>query len=66
MTEDSDFEIGNLVGFAKVHHKIIPRRKRGRGSGLGSFQKFGVFPLIFMQWLKVYRLQIWYIFSVAN
>ena len=28
MTEGSDFEIGILGGFAKVHHKILPRRKR--------------------------------------
>jgi len=27
MTEGSDFKIGNLVEFAKVHHKILPRRK---------------------------------------
>jgi len=41
------------VGFAKAHHKIPPRRKGGRGPGLGSYQIFGVFPLIFMQLLKV-------------
>jgi len=27
--EDSDFKIGGLVAFAKAHHKIPPRRKRG-------------------------------------
>ena len=34
MTENSDFKIGRLVGFAKAHHKIPPRIKRGRGPGL--------------------------------
>jgi len=34
-TEDSDFKIGRLVGFAKAHHKIPPRRKEGRGPKLG-------------------------------
>jgi len=29
--EDSDFKICNLVGFAKAHHKIPPRRKKGVG-----------------------------------
>jgi len=52
-TEDGDFKIGMMVGFAKAHHKIPPRRKRGRGPGLGDCQRFGGFPLIFMQWLKV-------------
>ena len=44
MTEDSDFRIGNLVAFAKVHHKILPRRKRGRGPGLGKLPKIWGFP----------------------
>jgi len=35
MTESSDFIINRLVGFAKAHHKIPPRRIRGRGPGLG-------------------------------
>jgi len=34
-TEGSDFKIGRLVGFAKAHHKIPPR-KSGRGHGLGE------------------------------
>jgi len=40
-TEDSDFKIGRLVGFAKAHHKIPPRRKwtwpwaRGAPKNLG-------------------------------
>jgi len=38
-TKTSDFKIGRLVGFAKAHHKIPPRRTRGRGSGLGESQK---------------------------
>jgi len=48
-TEGSDFKIGMLVGFATACRQIPPRGKRGRGYS----QKFGVFPLIFMQWLKV-------------
>jgi len=28
-TEDSNFKIGRLVGFAKAHHKIPPKRKKG-------------------------------------
>jgi len=38
-TEDSDFKIGRLVGFAKAHHKIPPRRKRGRGPVPGKLPK---------------------------
>jgi len=52
-SEDIDFKLGMQLEFAKAHHKIPPRRKRGRGTGLGELPKFGVFPLIFMQWLKV-------------
>ena len=44
MTEGSDFKIGNLVGFAKFYHNIIPRRKRGRGPGLEKFPKIWGFP----------------------
>jgi len=28
-TEDSDFKIGRQVGFAKAHHKILPKRTLG-------------------------------------
>jgi len=35
MTENSDFKIGWLVGFAKAHHKI-PRRRKKRAPGLGE------------------------------
>jgi len=52
-TEGSDFKTGRLVGFAKAHHKIPPKSKRGRGPGLWEFPKIWVFPLIFTQWLKV-------------
>ena len=38
-TEDSDFKIGRLVGFAKAHHKSKPRRKRGRGPELRQLSK---------------------------
>jgi len=41
-TEDSDFKIGRLVGFA--HHKIPPRRKRGRGPVLGELPNISGFP----------------------
>jgi len=34
-TENSDFKIGTLVGFAKAHHKILPI-KRGREPVLGE------------------------------
>jgi len=44
MTECSDFKIGRLVGFAKAHHKIPPRRKRGRGPGLRELQSIWGFP----------------------
>ena len=43
-TEGSDFKIGRLVGFDKAHHKIPPRRKRGRGPGLGELPKMWGFP----------------------
>jgi len=52
-TEDSNFKIGRLVGFAEAHHKIPPRRNRGRGLGLWELPKIRDFLLIFMQWLKV-------------
>jgi len=35
-TEDSDFKIGRQVGFAKAHHKILPKRKSKRGHRLGE------------------------------
>jgi len=43
-SEDSDFKIGKLVGFARANHKIPPRRKRGRGPGLGELPKIWSFP----------------------
>jgi len=36
MAEASDFEFGMQLGFAKAHHKIIPRGKSGGGLGLGE------------------------------
>jgi len=42
-TEGSDFKIGRLVGFAKTHHKISPRRKKGVALGLGV-PKYVGFP----------------------
>jgi len=41
--EDSDFQIGRQVGFAKAHHKIPPRES-GRGHRLGELRKFLGFP----------------------
>jgi len=43
-TEDSDFKIGRLAGFAKAHHKIPPERKKGRGPGLGKLPEISDFP----------------------
>jgi len=43
-TEDSDFKIGRLVEFAKGHHKIPPRRKKGRCLGLEDLPKIWCFP----------------------
>jgi len=43
-TEDRDFKIGRMVGFAKAHHKIPPRRKIGRGPLLGELPKIWGFP----------------------
>jgi len=40
MVEASDFKFGTQLGFAKTHHKIIPRGKRGGGVGLGSSQNW--------------------------
>jgi len=39
--------------FAKGHHEITPRRKSGRGPGLGKLPKTFGFPLIFLQRLKL-------------
>jgi len=33
MAEGSDFEIGNLVGFAKVRHNILPEEKESVALG---------------------------------
>jgi len=40
----SDFKFGMLLEFAKAHHKITPRRKIGRGPGLGELPKILGFP----------------------
>jgi len=42
-TEDSDFEIGRQMGFAKAHHKISPRRKSERVDELGELPKILMF-----------------------
>jgi len=51
--EASDFKFGMQLEFAKAHHKITPRGKVGLALRKGTSQIFGVFPLIFMQWLKI-------------
>ena len=44
-TEGNDFTIGRLLGFAKDHHKIPPRRKKtGRGFGLRELSKIWGIP----------------------
>jgi len=35
----SNFKFGMLLEFAKAHHKIVPRGKRGGGLGLGEVRK---------------------------
>ena len=44
-TEGSDFKIGRQVGFAKAHHKILPRIKSGRDHKLGELPKILRFPI---------------------
>jgi len=40
--ESGDFTFDMPLGFAKIHHKITPRRKVGVALGYGSYAKFGV------------------------
>ena len=40
MAEASDFKLGTLLGFAKVHHKITPIGKSAGALGLGELPKF--------------------------
>ena len=49
MAEASDFKFGTQLGFAKAHHEITPREKRGGGLGLEKLPKILGFPIIFMQ-----------------
>ena len=44
MAEASEFKFGMLLGFAKAHHKITPRKKSGRGPGLAELPKIFGFP----------------------
>ena len=48
--EARDFKFGRRMGL--VHHKIAPRRKSGRGPGLGELPKILESPLIFLQRLQ--------------
>ena len=43
--EALDFKFGKPLGFTKAHHKI-PRRRSGRGPGLGELPKIFEFPFI--------------------
>jgi len=42
--EASDFKFGMLLGFAPGHHKITPKEKSGRSTGLGKLPKILGFP----------------------
>ena len=46
--EASDFKFGTALGFAKAHHNITPRGKRGSGLGLGELLKILGFPLQYL------------------
>ena len=48
-----NFNFGKLLGFAKPHHKIIPRGKVGVVLGSGRSQKFWGSPIILLQRLKL-------------
>ena len=48
MAEASDFKFGKPLGFAKAHHKIIPRLKSGRSSGLRELPNIWGSLLIFL------------------
>ena len=66
MIEGSDFKIGSLAGFAKVHHKILSRRKGGRGPGLGKLPKIWGFPFNIYAMAETIDFIFWYTVSVAN
>jgi len=51
--EVSDFKFGTQLRFAKAHHKIQLEKKVDVALGWGSSPKFGAFPLIFLQRLKL-------------
>jgi len=51
--EASDFKFGMVFEISKAHHKITPRGKSGRGSGLGELPKIWGSSLIFLQRLKL-------------
>ena len=42
-TKNSNFKIGRLVGFAKAHHKVLPRKKRAVTCG-GELPNIWGFP----------------------
>jgi len=60
MARASDFRFGALLGFVKAHHKIIRRRKGGRGPGLGELPNIWGPPSIFTQSLKLATLNLAY------
>jgi len=49
MAEASDFKFGKQFGFAKAHHKIIPRVKCAGGLWLRELPKILGFFIIFLQ-----------------
>jgi len=60
MAKASDFKFGMQLGFAIAHHKIPPRRKSVRSSGLLKLRKNWGSLLIFLQWLKLANLNLAY------
>ena len=51
--EASDFKFSIQFGFFTTHHKITPKKKSGRGNGVGELPKIWGSLLIFLQRLKV-------------
>ena len=51
-TENSDFKIGRLFGFAKAQNKVLPRKKRA-GLVLGEHPSIWGFPFNIYAMAKV-------------
>jgi len=56
--EARDFKFGMQLGFAKAHHQIPLEEKVDVALGLGSSPKFGTFPLIFLERLRIASLNL--------